>query len=164
MPSERLLGHDETIVAVKVLNLQRHSASKNFVVKYKALRNNRHKNLDRVITSCSDMNFQGNHFKTTVYEFMENRNLEKWLHPAPNIEEEDSKIQTLTILHRLNIVIDMASTMDYLHHQCQEPILPCNLKPSNVLLDNNMTACVGDFRLLKFLPKVWNKMKATRLE
>ena len=158
-----ILDQDGAIVAVKVLNLRRQGASKSFMAECKALRNIRHRNLVRVITSCSSIDFQGNDFKAIVYEFMENGNLEKWLHPdpVPSIEEEQLEIQNLSLLQRLSIAIDVASAVDYLHHQCQEPILHCDLKPSNVLLDSDMIAHVGDFGLVKFLPKVLNQNESS---
>ncbi|KAL5799683.1 hypothetical protein ACOSQ4_032567 [Xanthoceras sorbifolium] len=151
-----ILDQDGAIVAVKVLNLQHQGASKSFMAEGKALRNIRHRNLVKVITSCSSIDFQGNDFKAIVYEFMENGSLEKWLHPALESEEEQKKSQSLTILQRISIAIDVASAIEYLHHHCQEPVLHCDLKPSNVLLDNDITAHVGDFGLARFRPKVPN--------
>ncbi|KAL5823953.1 hypothetical protein ACOSQ4_021853 [Xanthoceras sorbifolium] len=151
-----VLDQDGAIVAVKVLNLQQQAASKSFIAECKALRNIRHRNLVRVITSCSSIDFQGNDFKAIVYEFMANDSLEKWLHPALESEEEQNKEQTLTILQRISIAIDVASAIEYLHLHCQEPVFHCDLKPSNVLLDNDMTAHVGDFGLSRFRPKVSN--------
>ena len=49
------------------------------------------------------------------------------------------------------IAIDVANALEYLHHHCQNPIVHCDLKPSNVLLDKDMVAHVGDFGLAKFL-------------
>ncbi|KAK0586153.1 hypothetical protein LWI29_001899 [Acer saccharum] len=156
-----ILDQDGAIVAVKVLNLQHQGAYKSFMAECKALRNIRHRNLVKVITSCSSIDFQGNDFKAIVYEFMENGSLEKWLHPVPTMEEEELDIQNLTLLQLLSIAIDVASAVDYLHHQCQEPILHCDLKPSNVLLDSDMTAHVGDFGLVKFLPEVSNQIESS---
>ncbi|KAK2636271.1 hypothetical protein Ddye_031063 [Dipteronia dyeriana] len=151
-----ILDQDGVTVAVKVLNLQRQGASRSFMAECKALRNIRHRNLVRVITSCSSIDFQGNDFKAIVYEFMPNGSLEKWLHPDEESGEEQNKIQNLTILQRISIAIDVASATEYLHHNCQEPVLHCDLKPSNVLLDDDMTAHVGDFGLVRFLLEVLN--------
>ena len=72
-----------------------------------------------------------------------------WLHT----ENDDQQHQTnkLTIIQRLNIAIDVASALDYLHNHCQTPIVHCDLKPSNILLDEDMSAHVGDFGLATFL-------------
>ncbi|XP_021802242.1 probable LRR receptor-like serine/threonine-protein kinase At3g47570 [Prunus avium] len=44
--------------------------------------------------------------------------------------------------------------LDYLHHQCETPIVHCDLKPSNVLLNDDMIGHVGDFGLVRFLLKL----------
>ncbi|KAH9767034.1 protein kinase domain-containing protein [Citrus sinensis] len=159
-----LLDDDGTVVAIKVLNLQRPGASKSFMAECKALRNVRHRNLVRVITSCSSIDFQGNDFKALVYDYMPNGSLEKWLHPnvVPRADEE-IKIQNLTLLQRISIAIDVASALDYLHHHCKEPILHCDLKPSNVLLDNDLTAHVGDFGLARFRQEISNPNQSSSL-
>ncbi|CAL8993990.1 unnamed protein product, partial [Prunus brigantina] len=79
---------------------------------------------------------------------MENGNLDAWLYPR---DEEQSRITRLNIMERLNIAIDVASALDYLHHRRETPIVHCDLKPSNVLLDEDKVAHVGDFGLARFL-------------
>ncbi|KAK3185153.1 hypothetical protein Dsin_032439 [Dipteronia sinensis] len=158
-----ILDQDGTVVAIKVLNLQRQGASKSFMAEWKALRNIRHRNLVKVLTSCSSIDFQGIDFKAIVYEFMANGSLEKWLHQVQEAEEKQFKIQSLTLLQRVSIAIDVASALNYLHHHCQEQILHCDLKPSNVLLNNDMTAHVGDFGLARYLPEISNPNQSSSI-
>ncbi|XP_073110911.1 receptor kinase-like protein Xa21 [Elaeis guineensis] len=139
---------NERIVAVKVLNLQRYGACRSFMAECKALRNIRHRNLVKIFTSCSSVDHHGNDFKALVFEFMPNGSLEEWLHPNAR---EDHQSRSLSLIQRLNIAIDIASALEYLHHLGPTPIVHCDLKPSNVLLDNDLTARVGDFGLARFL-------------
>ncbi|XP_059639412.1 probable LRR receptor-like serine/threonine-protein kinase At3g47570 [Cornus florida] len=150
-----ILDPSETIVAVKVLNLLRRGASKSFMAECEALRNIRHRNLVKIITSCSSIDFQGNDFKALVYEFMPNGSLESWLHPSPTSSNgESDQIQSLNLLQRINVAVDVLSALKYLHHHCQTPIIHCDLKPSNVLLDSDMVAHVGDFGVARFLQQL----------
>ena len=153
-----ILNHDdhETLVAVKVLNLQHRGASKSFMAECQALRSIRHRNLVKIITSCAGVDFQGNDFEALVYEFMVNGSLEEWLHP------NREALKNLNLLQRLSIAVDVASALDYLHHYCETPIVHCDLKPSNVLLDGELTAHVGDFGLAKFLPEAANNLSSNQ--
>ncbi|XP_019155487.1 PREDICTED: probable LRR receptor-like serine/threonine-protein kinase At3g47570 [Ipomoea nil] len=133
----------EQIVAVKVLDLLKNGASKSFLAECKVLRNIRHRNLVPILTCCSSCDFMGNEFKALVYEFMENGDLDTWLHP----HSDGERTNVLSVLQRLNITIDVASALDYLHNDCEPPVIHCDLKPSNILLDKDFTAHVGDFGL-----------------
>ncbi|CAI0438698.1 unnamed protein product [Linum tenue] len=144
---------DGKVIAVKVLNLLHPAASKSFRAECEVLRTVRHRNLLKLLTSCSSIDTEGNEFKALVYEFMPNGSLEEWLHhdPASQIEA-DSKKQ-LNLLERLNVAIDVASALEYLHHGLKTPIVHCDLKPSNVLLNHEMTGVVGDFGLARLFPE-----------
>ncbi|KAK5844349.1 hypothetical protein PVK06_000485 [Gossypium arboreum] len=124
--------------AVKVFKLELEGAFKSFDVECEILRNIRHRNLIKIISSCSnDLDF-----KALVLEFMSNGSLDKWLY---------SNNHSLDILQRLNIMIDVASALEYLHHGNATPLVHCDLKPSNVLLDEDMVAHLSDFGIAKLL-------------
>ncbi|OWM82334.1 hypothetical protein CDL15_Pgr001908 [Punica granatum] len=139
------------IVAVKVLKLGEQGASKSFMAECEALRNIRHRNLVKTITACSSIDFRGEDFKALVFEFMLNGSLEKWLHPVPEEIRGADNNTRLSVTQRMNVAIDVAAAVHYLHHQCQTPIVHSDLKPSNVLLDSDFSAHVSDFGLAKFL-------------
>ncbi|KAB2630496.1 LRR receptor-like serine/threonine-protein kinase [Pyrus ussuriensis x Pyrus communis] len=61
-----------------------------------------------------------------------------------------------SMLKKLNIAIDVAFALDYLHNHCETSIVHCDVKPSNVLLDEDMVAHVGDFGLARFLLEASN--------
>lgn len=103
-------------------------ASKSFIAECETLRNIRHRNLVNVLTACSGIDYQGNDFKALVYEFMVNKSLDGWLHPNIGERMVDDMPLSLNLLQRLNIAIDVGSTLDYLHHRCQKPIVHCDLK------------------------------------
>ncbi|XP_070014496.1 probable LRR receptor-like serine/threonine-protein kinase At3g47570 [Nicotiana sylvestris] len=73
---------------------------------------------------------------------MPNGSLDKWLY---------SHNYFLDIMQRLKIMIDVACALVYLHHECSSPVIHCDLKPSNILLDENMVGHLGDFGISKLL-------------
>lgn len=146
------LGSKNEAVAIKVLNLCKRGAAKSFIAECEALAGIRHRNLVKLVTVCSSADFEGNNFRALVYEFMSNGNLDMWLHPD-EIEENGNPSGTLTLVDRLNIAIDVASALVYLHTYCHNPIAHCDIKPSNILLDGDLAAHVSDFGLAQLLLK-----------
>ncbi|GLT57112.1 hypothetical protein SLA2020_301060 [Shorea laevis] len=142
-----IMGENGMLVAVKVLNLKQKGASKSFVAECEAMRNIRHRNLIKVLTVCSSIDFKGVDFKAIVYEFMQNGNLDEWLHS----NEVQVGVRNFSFIKRLNVVIEVAHAIEYLHYHCQPAIVHGDLKPSNILLDHEMVAHVGDFGLARFL-------------
>ncbi|KAM0023603.1 putative protein kinase RLK-Pelle-LRR-XII-1 family [Helianthus debilis subsp. tardiflorus] len=129
---------------VKVLQLQSREAWKSFTRECEAWRNIRHRNLLKIITSCSSVDFQGNDFKALVYEFMPNGSLHDRLHSSTHTSRPN-------LVQRINILTDVACALDYLHNHCLTAIVHGDLKPSNILLDDDLVAHVGDFGLARFL-------------
>ncbi|TYJ13274.1 hypothetical protein E1A91_A10G041200v1 [Gossypium mustelinum] len=128
---------DAITVVVKVFNLHIDGAFRSFDSKCEVMRSIRHRNLLKIISSCSSEDF-----KALVLEFMPNGSPEKWLY---------SRTSTLNILQKLDIMIDVASALEHLHHGLQTPVIHCDLKPANVLLDEDMVAHVSDFGIAKLL-------------
>ncbi|XP_073152118.1 receptor kinase-like protein Xa21 [Henckelia pumila] len=131
----RLQNGDD--VAVKVFNLKSEGGFKSFDTECEVLRKLRHRNLCKVIGSCSN-----EEFKALVLEYMPNGSLEKLLYLENNY---------LNMVQRLKIMIDVACALEYLHHDYSTPIVHCDLKPSNVLLDDDMVAHLSDFGIAKLL-------------
>ncbi|THG19874.1 hypothetical protein TEA_014519 [Camellia sinensis var. sinensis] len=128
---------DTTVLAIKVFNLQVEGVFKSFDVECEIMRHIRHRNLTKVISSCSNLDF-----KALILEYMPNGSLEKWLY---------SYNYFLDMLQRLDIMIDVACALEYLHHDYSMPLVHCDLKPSNILLDDDMVAHVSDFGIAKLL-------------
>ncbi|XP_073359129.1 probable LRR receptor-like serine/threonine-protein kinase At3g47570 [Aegilops tauschii subsp. strangulata] len=82
------------------------------------------------------------------FELKPNYRLDRWLHPTL---EAVKNVGSLTAFQRLNIAVDIAAVLHYLHSNCVPPIIHCDLKPGNVLLNKDMMACIGDFGLVKLL-------------
>nr|XP_043634597.1 probable LRR receptor-like serine/threonine-protein kinase At3g47570 [Erigeron canadensis] len=132
---------ERVVIAVKVLHLQYRGAQRSFMRECEAWQNIRHRNLLKIITSCSSIDYQGNDFKALVYEFMPNGSLHDWLHPTLR----------LNLLQITNILMDVASALDYLHNYCIPSIVHGDVKPNNILLADDMVARVGDFGLARFI-------------
>ncbi|KAK9931832.1 hypothetical protein M0R45_019092 [Rubus argutus] len=112
-------------------------AFKSFDAECKVWRSIRHRNVVKVITTCSSPEV-----RALVLQYMSNGSLEKWLY---------SHNYCLNLLQRVSTLVDIASALEYLHHGQPEVVVHCDLKPSNILLNEDMVAHVADFGLGKIL-------------
>ncbi|WVZ96202.1 hypothetical protein U9M48_041869 [Paspalum notatum var. saurae] len=134
------------VVAVKVFSLQQPGSSRSFMAECEAMRQVKHRNLINIITCCSSMDSRGNDFRALVFDFMPKYSLDRWLRPRSN--EQTHK---LSLTQLLNIVIDVADALDYLHNSSYPTVIHCDLKPNNILLGSDWTAYVADFGLAKLV-------------
>lgn len=99
-----------------------------------------HLNLVRLIGFCSE----GRH-RLLVYEFMKNSSLDTFLFTSSDHDK------TLDWDTRFNIAIGTAKGIAYLHEECRDCIVHCDIKPENILLDESFNAKVSDFGLSKLI-------------
>jgi Leucine-rich repeat (LRR) protein len=135
----------QMMIAVKVFKLGQSSSSKSFLVECRALRNTRHRNLVKVITACSACDPFGNDFKALVLEYMPNGTL------ADHLHTKSPGYGYLSLGDRIGIAADVASVLEYLHIWSVPPMAHCDIKPSNILLDDDNVSHVGDFGLARLL-------------
>ncbi|XP_058746589.1 probable LRR receptor-like serine/threonine-protein kinase At3g47570 [Vicia villosa] len=121
-------------------------AAKSFVAECNALGKMKHRNLVKILTCCSSVDYKGEDFKAIVFEFMPNGSLENVLH-----NHEGSENHSLSIIQMVDIALDIAHALDYLHHDEDEVVVHCDVKPSNVLLDEDIVAHLGDFGLARLI-------------
>ncbi|XP_077236738.1 putative leucine-rich repeat receptor-like serine/threonine-protein kinase At2g24130 [Tasmannia lanceolata] len=140
---------DGTVVAVKVLHLQNCNSTKSFNRECQVLKRIRHRNLMRIVTACSLPEF-----KALVLPFMANGSLESHLYPPSTAAVSGSSSSDLNLIQRVNICSDIAEGMAYLHHHSPVRVIHCDLKPSNVLLNDDMTALVSDFGIARLVLNV----------
>ncbi|CAA6653941.1 unnamed protein product [Spirodela intermedia] len=129
-----------TQVAVKKLLNNLGQAEKEFRVEVEAIGHVRHKNLVRLLGYC----VEGTQ-RMLVYEFVNNGNLEQWLHGA--MRQHGS----LTWEARIKILLGTAKALSYLHEAIEPKVVHRDIKSSNILIDDEFNAKVSDFGLAKLL-------------
>ncbi|KAK2657494.1 hypothetical protein Ddye_010546 [Dipteronia dyeriana] len=134
------LLEDNSKVAVKNLLNNRGQAEREFKVEVEAIGRVRHKNLVRLLGYCAE----GAH-RMLVYEYVNNGNLEQWLHG------DVGPRSPLTWEIRMNIILGTARGLAYLHEGLEPKVVHRDIKSSNILLDKQWNSKVSDFGLAKLL-------------
>jgi len=95
-----------------------------------------------------------------VYEYLGKGSLDRWIFKN---NEGDHMLDWNT---RFNIAVGTAKGLAYLHEECEVKIVHCDIKPENVLLDDNFSAKVSDFGLAKLMDReqslVCTQLRGTR--
>eukprot|EP00250_Pteridium_aquilinum_P015391 c22556_g1_i1 orf=688-2196(+) len=132
---------DGSLIAVKnLLNDSRGQAEKEFRGEVEAIGRVRHKNLVRLLGYCT----QGS-CRMLVYEYVDNGNLDQWLHGSLGAKDPISWDA------RMKIVLGTAKGLAYLHEDLEPKVVHRDIKSSNILLDSSWNAKVSDFGLAKLL-------------
>ncbi|CAN6324891.1 unnamed protein product [Urochloa humidicola] len=64
---------------------------------------------------------------------------------------------------RFNIALGIAKGLAYLHHECLEWVIHCDVKPENILLDQNLEPKIADFGLAKLLNRGVSNQNVSRV-
>ncbi|XP_062024425.1 probable receptor-like serine/threonine-protein kinase At4g34500 [Rosa rugosa] len=131
---------DGSVVAVKNLLNNKGQAQTEFKVEVEAIGKVKHKNLVGLIGYCAE-----GAQRMLVYEYIDNGNLEQWLHG------DVGPVSPLTWDIRMKIAIGTAKGLAYLHEGLEPKVVHRDIKSSNILLDRKWNPRVSDFGLAKLL-------------
>ncbi|KAL2528613.1 LRR receptor-like serine/threonine-protein kinase RPK2 [Forsythia ovata] len=126
------------LVAIKRLAIGRFQGVQQFDAEIRTLGRLHHPNLVTLIgyhASESEM--------FLIYNYLPSGNLEKF------IQERSTRAVDWRVLHK--IALDIARALAYLHDQCVPRVLHRDVKPSNILLDEDYNAYLSDFGLARLL-------------
>ncbi|XP_014516601.1 putative receptor protein kinase ZmPK1 [Vigna radiata var. radiata] len=128
---------DDRVVAIKRLHEIANQGESEFLAEVSIIGRLNHMNLIGMLGFCAE-----GKYRLLVYEYMENGSLAHNLSSSSNV---------LDWTKRYNIALGTARGLAYLHEECLEWILHCDIKPENILLDSDYQPKVADFGLSKLL-------------
>ncbi|XP_011010477.1 PREDICTED: probable receptor-like protein kinase At5g20050 [Populus euphratica] len=151
--------NDGTSVAVKRIEGEKHG-EKEFQAEVSAIASVQHVHLLRLLGYCIIAG--GPRF--LVYEFISNGSLDCWIFQGRSNRNQPGGCLSWGLRYR--VAIDVAKALCYLHNDCRSKILHLDIKPQNILLDENYRAIVADFGLSKLMgrdeSKVITNIRGTR--
>ncbi|XP_050893098.1 LEAF RUST 10 DISEASE-RESISTANCE LOCUS RECEPTOR-LIKE PROTEIN KINASE-like 2.8 [Lathyrus oleraceus] len=134
---------DGRIVAVKILS-ELEGNGQDFINEVASISTTSHINVVRLLGFCLDGSK-----KALIYEFMSNGSLEKFIYEDKNNQQVDLQLDC-KILY--DIAVGIACGLEYLHIGCNTRILHFDIKPHNILLDDDFCPKISDFGLAKICP------------
>ncbi|KAF7830695.1 LEAF RUST 10 DISEASE-RESISTANCE LOCUS RECEPTOR-LIKE PROTEIN KINASE-like 2.1 [Senna tora] len=127
------------LVAIKMLGKSK-ANGQDFINEVATIGRIHHVHVVRLIGFC----VEGSK-RALIYEFMPNGSLDKYI-----FSKEGSVFLSYDKI--LEISLGVARGIAYLHHGCDKKILHFDIKPHNILLDDNFTPKVSDFGLARLYP------------
>ncbi|XP_031118634.1 G-type lectin S-receptor-like serine/threonine-protein kinase SD2-5 [Ipomoea triloba] len=131
-----------TKIAVKRLDSMSQGL-KEFLAEVNTIGNIHHFNLVKLIGYCREKSM-----RLLVYEHMCNGSLDKWI-----FSQEQITTNSLTWEMRKKIIVGLAKGLEYLHEHCNPKIIHFDIKPQNILLDEDFNAKIADFGLAKLIAR-----------
>ncbi|XP_061356541.1 rust resistance kinase Lr10-like isoform X2 [Gastrolobium bilobum] len=132
--------HDGRVVAVKILSKSKGNGEE-FINEVASISKTSHVNIVTLLGFCLD----GSE-RALIYEFMPNGSLEKFIYEDKNPLQVARQLDCKTLY---DIAIGVARGLEYLHRGCNTRILHFDIKPHNILLDENFSPKISDFGLAK---------------
>ncbi|XP_077220172.1 rust resistance kinase Lr10-like isoform X2 [Tasmannia lanceolata] len=133
--------HDGRLVAVKVLTESKGNGEE-FINEVASIGRTYHINVVSLLGFCSK-----GLKRALIYEFMPNGSLEKFIYA-----EKPGKADHLGWEKLYQIAVGIARGLEYLHRGCSTRILHLDIKPHNILLDQDFCPKISDFGLAKLCP------------
>ncbi|KAF7806753.1 LEAF RUST 10 DISEASE-RESISTANCE LOCUS RECEPTOR-LIKE PROTEIN KINASE-like 2.1 [Senna tora] len=126
-------------VAIKMLG-KSEANGQDFISEVATIGRIHHFNVVRFVGFCVE-----GRKRALVYEFMPNGSLDKYI-----FSKEGSVPLSYEKIYEISLGV--ARGIAYLHHGCDMQILHFDIKPHNILLDENFTPKVSDFGLARLYP------------
>ncbi|GJX76565.1 G-type lectin S-receptor-like serine/threonine-protein kinase SD2-5 [Tanacetum coccineum] len=148
---EGILQEDNSKIAVKCLE-GLGQVKNSFLAEVESIGSIHHVNLVRLRGFCAWKSQ-----RLLVYEFMSNGSLDQWIYHG-------DREHILGWECRKKIILDIAKGLTYLHEDCRQKIIHLDIKPQNILLDDDFNAKVSDFGLSKLIDRNQTQVLTTRVK
>ncbi|PON45321.1 Serine/threonine protein kinase [Trema orientale] len=144
----------DKVVAVKRVSKDSRQGQQEFIAEVTTIGSLSHRNLVKLIGWCYE-----SHELLIVYEFMPNGSLDKFIFRD---EKLGTEIPELRWERRRSIIFGVAQALDYLHNGCEKRVLHRDIKSSNIMLDSEFNAKLGDFGLARTIQQSEKTHHTTR--